>query len=72
MFEGGLRDHSLARFLYMLTFLSYLQRTKVAGTQLSQCLQLNGQAVTVPAWDIVDPSPPQHLKTVTDVFQDLD
>lgn len=58
--------------LSVSTFLSDLQRAKAAGPQLPQCLQLDGQAVAVPAWDVVDLPPPQHLKTVTDIFQDLD
>lgn len=59
-------------FLSVFTFLSDLQWTKAASPQLPQRLQLDGQAMAVPAWDVVDLSPPQHLKTVTDIFQDLD
>lgn len=54
------------------TFTSDLQRVKATGCRLPQSFQLDGQAMAVPAWDVVDLSPPQHLKTVTDVFQDLE
>lgn len=54
------------------TFMSDLQRVKAAGCQLPQSFQLDGQAMAVPAWDVVDLSPPQHLKTITNVFQDLE
>ncbi|KAF3844619.1 hypothetical protein F7725_007782 [Dissostichus mawsoni] len=45
---------------------------QAAGPQLPQSLQLDGQAMAVPPWDVVDLTPPQHLKTVSDIFQDLD
>lgn len=57
--------------LSCLTFLSDLQWTQPAGAQLPKSLQLNGQAMAVPAGDVVDLPAPQHLEPVTDVLDDL-
>ncbi|TNN65480.1 hypothetical protein EYF80_024299 [Liparis tanakae] len=54
------------------TFLSDLHGAQAAGAQLAQSLQLDGQAVAVPTGDVVDLPPAQHLKAVSDIFQDLD
>lgn len=51
--------------------MSDLQWAEATAPQLAQRLQLDGQAVAVPARDIVDLSAPQHLEAVPDVFQDL-
>lgn len=51
--------------------MSDLQWAEAMAPQLAQRLQLDGQAVAVPARDVVDLSAPQHLEAVPDVFQDL-
>lgn len=55
----------------LFTFVAELQRAEAPPPLLSQCLELNGQAMAVPARDKVDLAAPQNLKPVTDVLQDL-
>lgn len=66
-----LREELTALSCPQLTFLSDLQGTEAAGLQLSQGLQLDGQAVAVPAGHVVHLPAPQHLKAITDVLQYL-
>lgn len=51
--------------------MSDLQWAEAMAPQFAQRLQLDGQAMAVPARHVVDLSAPQHLKAVPDVFQDL-
>lgn len=55
----------------LLTFLSDLQRGQLAGTHVSQCFELYGQPMAVPAGHVVHLSASQHLKAIPDVFENL-
>lgn len=48
-----------------------LQRAEALPLFLFQHFEFNGQAVAVPARDVVHLAAPQHLKPVPNVFQDL-
>lgn len=51
--------------------MSDLQWAEAVTPKLAQRLQLDREAMAVPARDVVDLSAPQHLEAVPDVFQDL-